>query len=73
MTRGVGGEHAVVQHKVRARAWRQRSELGNEVEWIEQHVGGSVVPWSFEPQRDAPVLQHLEAVFRDQRPRAIAQ
>ena len=53
--------------------WRhQRTEAPDEVQGVEQHGSGAVLPRCFEPIANATIVAQLEPLLGDQRARYVA-
>ena len=61
----VWGEHAVEAGEVQTRTRHQRGQSGNEVEWVEDDMGGAVAEGLFELVDDLATLIGGEALVGD--------
>ena len=61
----VGGEHAVIAKQVDSRAGNEGGESGNEVQRLEQHMGGAIGERAFELVDDEAVAVDAQVLERD--------
>jgi hypothetical protein len=62
----------MVAHQVGARAWHQGSEASDEVEWLEQHVSGTVAERMLERVDNQPIAVDAQPLECDGPARDVA-
>ena len=67
-----GGEQTVVTNEVSPGPRHQRSEAGDEVLGLEQHVGGATAKGAFELEHHQPVAIDAESFLGNGRPGHVA-
>jgi len=61
----VRGKHAVETHEMGSRSWYQRGQAGDEVQWLEQNMGGAVTERVLEFVDHQPVPVAAQTLTRN--------
>jgi hypothetical protein len=65
-------EHAVVEHEVHPRPWRERGELLEQLQRLEHEMARAIRPRGLEREHDAAIVQEPESVLSHRRAEQIA-